>query len=38
MKQMSFVSLYNTIISCTAEETEKKATQEDIKAFLGGLR
>ena len=38
MKNMSFVSLYNTIISCTAEETERKATQEDINAFLGSLR
>lgn len=37
MKQMSFVSLYNTIISCTSEETERKSTLDEAKAFLGGL-
>lgn len=37
LKQMSFVSLYNTIISCTNEETTHKATQQDINKYLKGV-
>lgn len=37
MKEMSFVSLVNILIS-NVEDTDKpkKATQEDIKRFIGG--
>lgn len=34
MKQMSFVSLVNILIS-SVEEKEQIATQEDIKKFFG---
>lgn len=36
MKQMSFVSLYNVMISCTNQDgTERKASQEDIDRMFG---
>ena len=36
MKEMSFVSLINILISSVEEkETTKKATKEDIKRFMG---
>lgn len=35
MKQMSFVSLINILLS-TVEDKEQEATQEDIDAFFGG--
>lgn len=37
LKNMSFVSLYNTIISCTSEETEHKASQKEINKYLKGV-
>lgn len=37
IKQMSFVSLYNLMISCTSQDGgERKATQADIDRMLGG--
>lgn len=37
MKEMSFVSLVNILISSIEEkETTRKATKEDIKRFVGG--
>lgn len=35
MKNMSFVSLYNILISSTNQEEEKQATQKDIDRFFG---
>lgn len=35
MKQMSFVSLVNILLS-SVEEKEQDATQEDIDSFFGG--
>lgn len=36
IKQMSFVSLYNLMISCTNQDgTERKASQEDIDRMFG---
>ena len=35
MKEMSFVSLFNILISATNTETEQKATQEDIDRLFG---
>ena len=36
-KQMSFVSLFNLLISmCYTEDGERKATQEDIDRMFGG--
>lgn len=36
MKQMSFVSLMNTLISSVEEkEPTRKATKDDIKRFIG---
>ena len=36
MKQMSFVSLINTLVSYVEEKpTTRKATKEDIKRFVG---
>ena len=34
MKQMSFVSLINILLS-SAEETEQQATEEDIRKMFG---
>lgn len=37
MKEMSFVSLINILISSVEEkDTTKKATKEDIRRFIGG--
>lgn len=37
MKDMSFVSLINILISSVEEkDTTKKATKEDIRRFIGG--
>ena len=37
MKEMSFVSLTNILISMVEEkDTTRKATKEDIKRFIGG--
>ena len=35
MKQMSFVSLTNILLSSVEEESETQATQEDINKFFG---
>lgn len=35
MKQMSYVSLVNILLS-SVEETEQEATQQDIDLFFGG--
>lgn len=35
MKEMSFVSLFNILISATNTETETNATQEDIDRLFG---
>lgn len=35
MKQMSFVSLMNILISSVSEEKDRKATQEDINRVFG---
>ena len=35
MKQMSFVSLMNILLSTTDSDTEKKATEEDIRKMFG---
>lgn len=35
MKQMSFVSLYNILISSTNVEEERTATQDDIDRMFG---
>ena len=34
MKEMSFVSLMNVLISNVGEETERKATEDDIRRFF----
>ena len=36
MKEMSFVSLFNILISSTNVEQEHKATQSDIDRMFGG--
>jgi len=37
LKEMSFVSLVNILISSVEEkDTTRKATKEDIKRFIGG--
>ena len=35
MKQMSYVSLMNILISTVQRDEEKQATQEDIERFFG---
>ena len=35
MKQMSYVSLMNILISTVERDEEKQATQEDIERFFG---
>lgn len=35
MKEMSFVSLYNILVSCTNQEEERTATESDIDRILG---
>lgn len=35
MKEMSFVSLFNILISATNTEGERKATQKDIDRIFG---
>lgn len=38
MKEMSFVSYINVLISAVEEkETTRKANKEDIKRFIGGV-
>ena len=35
MKEMSFVSLANILLSSVQEDTEQQATQEDIDRYFG---
>lgn len=35
MKEMSFVSLANILLSSVEEDNEKSATQEDIDRYFG---
>ena len=35
MKEMSFVSLANILLSSVEEDEEKRATQEDIDKYFG---
>lgn len=35
LKDMSFVSLYNILVSCTNQEKERAATEADVDRILG---